>query len=70
MASITISKRTVDAAQPGSRDAFLWDSDVKGFGLKVTPAGGKIYVFQYRVARPGETANTPARRYTIVSVVR
>jgi len=65
LANITISKRTVDAAQPGSRDAFLWDSDVKGFGLKVTPAGGKVYVFQYRVARPGETANTPARRYTI-----
>ncbi len=65
VANITISKRTVDAAQAGSRDEFLWDNDVKGFGLKVTPAGGKIYVFQYRVARPGETANTPARRYTI-----
>lgn len=65
MANITISKRTVDAAQSGSRDTFFWDGDVKGFGLKVTPAGGKIYVFQYRIARPGMTANTPARRYTI-----
>jgi len=65
VANITISKRTVDAAQSGSRDTFLWDNDVKGFGLKVTPAGGKIYVFQYRIARAGQTANTPARRYTI-----
>lgn len=65
MANITISKRTVDAAQSGSRDTFLWDNDVKGFGLKVTPAGAKIYVFQYRVARPGQAASTPARRYTI-----
>lgn len=65
MAKITISKRTVDAAQPSDRDTFLWDGDLKGFGLKVTPAGGKVYVFQYRIARPGETAHTPARRYTI-----
>lgn len=65
MPNITISKRTVDAAQPGDRDIFFWDQEVKGFGLKVTPTGGKIYVLQYRIARPGETANTPARRYTI-----
>ena len=43
-----ITKRTVDAAKPGERDSFIWDSEVKGFGLKVTPAGNKIYVLQYR----------------------
>lgn len=61
----TISKRTVDAAAPDYRDWFLWDDDVPGFGLKVTPAGGKVYVFQYRLARPGEAEKTAARRYTI-----
>jgi integrase len=65
VANIPISKRTVDATQPDSRDTFFWDDEVKGFGLKVTPAGGKIYVFQYRIARPGHAASTPARRYTI-----
>ncbi|HZU65191.1 MAG TPA: hypothetical protein VFF98_16000 [Novosphingobium sp.] len=39
MASIT--KRTVDAAQPGTRDSFLWDDEIAGFGLKITPAGGR-----------------------------
>ena len=61
----TISKRTVDAAAAGAKDWFLWDEDVPGFGLKVTPAGGKVYVFQYRLARPGEAERTAAKRYTI-----
>lgn len=69
MAGTSITKRTVDAAKPGPRDYFIWDGGekeaVKGFGLKVTPAGGRIYVYQYRIARPGEAERTPAKRYTI-----
>lgn len=65
MASATITKRSVDAAKPGARDLFLWDDEVPGFGLKVTPAGGKVYVFQYRVVRPGDAKACPTKRYTI-----
>ena len=43
-----ITKRTVDAAKPGERDTFIWDTEAKGFGLKITPAGSKVYVLQYR----------------------
>jgi hypothetical protein len=43
-----ITKRAVDALKPGSTDRFLWDTELKGFGLKVTPAGSKIYILQYR----------------------
>jgi hypothetical protein len=43
-----ITKRTVDALKPGAKDRFLWDTELKGFGLKVTPSGNKIYVLQYR----------------------
>jgi integrase len=60
-----LTKRTVDAATPGARDIFIWDGDVSGFGLKVTPAGGKVYVYQYRMARPSEAGRVPAKRYTI-----
>jgi integrase len=56
-----ITKRTVDAAKPGDRDRFLWDTDPKGFGLKVTPAGNKVYVLQYRMGG----RESPARRFTI-----
>lgn len=65
MAASKINKSAVDQAKPGERDAFIWDRDIPGFGLKVTPAGGKVYVFQYRIAAPGEAARTTAKRYTI-----
>ena len=65
MAKVAISKRTVDAAKPGVRDVFLWDERLTGFGLKVSPAGGRTYIFQYRMARRGEAERTAPRRYTI-----
>ena len=61
MPATTITKRSVDAAKPGERDAFLWDRELRGFGLKVTPAGAKVYLVQYRVGGRG----TPTRRFTI-----
>lgn len=63
MANIT--KRTVDAALKASNDTFLWDDDLAGFGLKITPAGGKIYIYQYRQPRPGNARSAPTKRYTI-----
>jgi integrase len=56
-----ITKRTVDAVKPNAADQFLWDSDLKGFGLKVTPAGNKVYILQYR--KGGR--RTPTKRVTI-----
>lgn len=49
MAIGKIIKRTVDATLAGATDIYLWDDELKGFGLKVTPAGGKIYLVQYRL---------------------
>jgi integrase len=56
-----LTKRAVDVTQVGAKDSFIWDSEVPGFGLKVTPAGKKLYVLQYRLGGRG----TPTRRYTI-----
>jgi hypothetical protein len=53
-----VTKRVVDAAAPTGRDQFVWDTDVKGFGLKVTPVGRKVYLLQTRVGGR-------LRRYTI-----
>ncbi|MCE3248726.1 MAG: phage integrase family protein [Geminicoccaceae bacterium] len=61
MPAITISKRTVDQVQPGPRDVFLWDQALSGFGLKVTPAGGKVYIVQYRTGGRG----SPTKRVTV-----
>ncbi|QRG09283.1 integrase arm-type DNA-binding domain-containing protein [Xanthobacter dioxanivorans] len=43
-----LTKRAVDAAEPGADRYTLWDSEVKGFGLRVTPAGAKTYIARYR----------------------
>ena len=67
MATGTITKRAVDAIKAGKADLFLWDDDLSGFGVKVTPRtkktpdGTKVYLFQYRVGGRGN----PTRRYTI-----
>ncbi len=61
MPTATLTKRTVDAAKPEARDYFIWDDALAGFGLKVTPAGSKVYVFQYRIGGRGNST----RRYTI-----
>jgi Arm DNA-binding domain/Phage integrase, N-terminal SAM-like domain len=56
-----ITKRAVDAVHPGSADQFLWDRELKGFGLKVTPSGNKVYLLQYRKGGRG----APTKRITI-----
>lgn len=60
MARLKITKRAVDAVEkPAKADTFLWDTELRGFGLRITPKGVRSYVVQYRV--PGR----PARRMTI-----
>ena len=64
MATGKITKRTVDALQAGERDQYLWDSGLAGFGLKVTPAGGKTYLVQYRIGgRKGRTRRVSIGRH-------
>jgi integrase len=75
MALALITKRAVDAAQARDADYFIFDDAcgkptgglevVKGFMLKVTPKGKKVYSYQYRVARPGVADKTPMRRITL-----
>ena len=51
-----LTKRIVDAAKAEAKDTYLWDNSLKGFGLKVTPSGRKVYIVQYRIGgRKGRT---------------
>jgi hypothetical protein len=54
-----LSKRDIDAAQTSGRDSFIWDTALRGPGVKVTPKGRKVYIVQYRL--PGSAT----RRFTI-----
>ncbi len=46
-----LTKRTVDAVEPRAGQYILFDDDLKGFGLRVTPNGVKAYVFEYKPGR-------------------
>lgn len=61
MATGRITADTVNALLPGAKDYFLWDDKLPGFGIKVTPAGGKVYLLQYRIGGRG----FKTKRYTI-----
>ncbi len=57
-----LTKAAIDAAAPREEDYFLWDSELKGFGVKIAKGGRKSYVCKYRV---GSGRATPTRRMTI-----
>ncbi len=48
MAKIKLTKSAVDAAQPQAQAIELRDTLVPGFLCKVTPAGRKVFMLQYR----------------------
>ena len=48
----TLTNRAV-ASLKVERDMVYWDRDLPGFGVRVYPGGGKIYIAQAR--EPGKT---------------
>src|SRR5688500_14610524 len=53
-----LTKRTIDATKPdSSRDRFVWDDEVKGYGLRVRPSGHKSFVFQFRLGGRGGSSH-------------
>jgi integrase len=57
-----LTKRTVDAAKPAEKRYIVWDSDLKGFGLRVFPSGAKSFIAFYRA---GTGRKAPMREYAI-----
>lgn len=54
-----LTKTVVENAQPGTAQKFIWDTDLKGFGVKIFPTGAKSFIFQYR------TPEGASKRFTI-----
>lgn len=44
-----ITKRTVDQLSPCGHDVLVWDTDVKGFGVRCRRSGAKFYVLKTRI---------------------
>ena len=51
-----LTKRTVDATTaPATGETFVWDSEVRGFGLRVYATGRRLFVYQYQAPISGQT---------------
>lgn len=57
--SIKITKQAVDKAAPGASRYILWDTELKGFGVRIAESGTKTYVVRYRPRNLG--AGSPKR---------
>lgn len=59
-----LTKTLIDNAP---NDSVVWDSEVPGFGLRVTPAGTRSFIFQFRAGR-SEQGRVTIGRYPAMSV--
>jgi Arm DNA-binding domain len=59
-----LTKRIIAALQskPDGTDLFAWDSELRGFGVRMKPSGSASFLVQYRTAQ-GQT-----RRYAFAKV--
>ena len=62
-----LTKRIVDDAAPGASRIYVWDSELRGFGLLVLPTGIKSFIFQYRNAA-GRSRRVTIGRYGAITV--
>ena len=44
-----LTERIIREAKPEVKTRILWDAQVKGLGVRITPAGAKSYVLNYRI---------------------
>lgn len=63
-----LTKKAVEALEaPATGQAFLWDGELKGFGVRVTKAGVKTFIIQYRNAE-GKSRRINIGRFGVMTV--
>ena len=67
-----LTKRAVDALKPSrvgieGSERFLWDGELKGFGVRASPGGRKSFIVQYRTPE-GRHRRTVIGHYGLMTV--
>lgn len=63
MPTVKLTKRALDGISPEVRTAFWFDTELKGFGLKVMPSGVMTWIVEYRPGAGGRGVSK--RRMTL-----
>ena len=58
-----LTRRTVEALEPGDKSWIAWDDRLTGFGVRVQPSGTKSFIVNYRSGEGGRKA--PNKRIVI-----
>jgi hypothetical protein len=61
MPRMKLTKSVIDDLAASGKDVVYWDAACPGFGVKVTPAGRKVFVVLFRTGGAGSRL----RKYTI-----
>ena len=61
-----LTERLIRDAKPEPKTRILWDAQVKGLGVRVTPGGAKAFILNYRVA--GRERRATLGRYPAVGL--
>ncbi len=55
-----LTKRVIDLTQPTDRTQFIWDAELRGFGVRTEPTGTKSFIVRYR---PKGTGRSGTKRF-------
>lgn len=55
-----LTKDTIEKAAPKKTDFVIWDTEMRGLCLRISPTGNKTFIYQYRIG-------TRSRKYKIGS---
>ncbi len=58
MTTLKLTDGVVEGIPLGERDSYVWDTALPRFGLRVTPAGTRIYLVQFRAKASGGGSRT------------
>jgi integrase len=63
MPTTRLTKRTIDAVSPGDQPVVLYDTELKGFGIRIAPGGARSWFVEYR---PGAGGRAVAKRRMVL----
>ena len=53
---VTLTRRSIEALQPGAQPWIAWDTKLTGFGIRIQPSGIRSFIVNYRAGSGGRKA--------------